>query len=273
MDVAQNGRPSYMWYFNSSNQEVNLSEQAAVPVATVTVSPTTATILAGTTTTLIPTTKDANGTTLTGRTITWTSSNNLVATVANGLVTGVAVGTAIITATSEGKNGFATVTVASVSSQELVINGGFEQAASGWNFAGDAYATTTLNNARTGVGYAYLGANGSGTAKDNAIGSFYQSVTIPQGSGAVTLSFWYYITTQETTTASAYDVMNVTVNDAAGATLATVAVFSNLSKTTGYVTKTFDMTPYRGRTVRIRFGATSDGGLPTVFRIDDVSIK
>jgi len=54
---------------------------------------------------------------LTGRAITWTTSNAAVATVSGtGLVTGVAVGTVTITATSEGQSGTATVTVVTVSS-------------------------------------------------------------------------------------------------------------------------------------------------------------
>ena len=82
------------------------------PVATVTVTPSTASVIVGQTTTLAATTKDASGNVLTGRTITWTTSNALVATVsASGVVTGVAAGTATITATSEGKSGTATVTV------------------------------------------------------------------------------------------------------------------------------------------------------------------
>jgi uncharacterized protein YjdB len=56
--------------------------------------------------------KDLNGTTVTDRPVTWKSSNDAVATVsASGVVTGLAVGTAIITATSESKSGTATVTV------------------------------------------------------------------------------------------------------------------------------------------------------------------
>src|SRR5207247_6908003 len=57
-------------------------------------------------------TKDANGNTLTGRTVTWASNNNPAGTVSSsGLVTGVATGTALITATSEGKTGSAMIAV------------------------------------------------------------------------------------------------------------------------------------------------------------------
>src|SRR5437016_2476181 len=86
-----------------------------VPVASVTVSPTTASVTVGGTTPLTATPKDSNGTPLSGRTVTWVSSNTAVATVStSGLVTGVAAGSATITATSEGKNGTSAITVTNV---------------------------------------------------------------------------------------------------------------------------------------------------------------
>src|SRR5207244_3010453 len=83
-----------------------------VPVASVTVSPAPASVQAGQTVQLTATPKDANGNTLTGRTVTWASSNTSVGTVnASGLVTGVVAGSTTITATSEGKSGTSAVTV------------------------------------------------------------------------------------------------------------------------------------------------------------------
>jgi hypothetical protein len=56
--------------------------------------------------------RDASGNVLTGRTISWTSSNLSVATVSgSGLALGVVAGTATITATSEGQSGTAALTV------------------------------------------------------------------------------------------------------------------------------------------------------------------
>jgi hypothetical protein len=67
---------------------------------------------AGKSTQATATLKDANGATLTGRTVTWASNNTAVATVSGtGLVTAVAVGSAQITATSEGQSGSASLTV------------------------------------------------------------------------------------------------------------------------------------------------------------------
>src|SRR5437867_2766541 len=81
-------------------------------VASVAVSPAAATISVGSAQQLGAVVKDANGNVLTGRTVTWTTSSTTIATVsASGLVTGVAVGSATITATSEGQSGTASVTV------------------------------------------------------------------------------------------------------------------------------------------------------------------
>src|SRR3989449_1970927 len=84
-------------------------------VKTVTVSPPTATVALGQTVQLTATLRDASGNVLTGRTVTWSSSNLAVATVSgSGLVTAGAVASqATITATSEGQSGTATVTVVS----------------------------------------------------------------------------------------------------------------------------------------------------------------
>jgi uncharacterized protein YjdB len=73
------------------------------PVASVTVAPDTATLAPGGTRQLAAATKDAGGNALTGRAVSWTSSNTAVATVdAGGVVTAHAEGTAAIRATSEG---------------------------------------------------------------------------------------------------------------------------------------------------------------------------
>ncbi len=83
-----------------------------LPVGSVTVSPPTASTRVASTTTLTATVKDQSGTVVTNRVVTWTSSNTAVATVVGGVVTGVTPGVVTITATSEGKSGTATVTVA-----------------------------------------------------------------------------------------------------------------------------------------------------------------
>src|SRR5207249_6507615 len=81
-------------------------------VATVAVAPATASLTVGQTVQLTATPKDSAGSALTGRTVTWASSNTAVATVSpSGLVTSKAAGSATITATSDDKAGSAAVTV------------------------------------------------------------------------------------------------------------------------------------------------------------------
>lgn len=85
-----------------------------VPVTSVQLSATTASIVVGTTTTLTATPRAADNTALTGRTVTWTTANATIVTVANGVVTGVSPGVTTVTATSEGKSADATITVTPV---------------------------------------------------------------------------------------------------------------------------------------------------------------
>jgi uncharacterized protein YjdB len=96
----------------SGTATVTVSVAPPAPVATVTVSPASASVAAGQTVQLTATPKDSNGAALTGRVVTWATSNAAVATVSSsGLVSGLVVGTATITATSEGKSGSSAVTV------------------------------------------------------------------------------------------------------------------------------------------------------------------
>ncbi|MEO7712245.1 MAG: Ig-like domain-containing protein, partial [Gemmatimonadaceae bacterium] len=81
-------------------------------VASVGVQPGAANLVVGDSTTLTVLVTDVGGRTVTNRLLVWTSSDTRVATVSStGAVTASGVGSAIITASSEGKSGTATVTV------------------------------------------------------------------------------------------------------------------------------------------------------------------
>ncbi len=97
----------------------------SVPVASVTVSPATVSLQPGQTQQLTATPKDAGGNALSGRMVTWASGSTAVATVSgSGLVSGVAAGSATITATSEGKSGSASVTVTPVAATVTLVGAG-----------------------------------------------------------------------------------------------------------------------------------------------------
>ena len=93
------------------------------PVSAVILSPAQVSIQTGQTQQLSAQVTDDQGNVLTGRPIAYVSNNSAVATVSSsGVVTGVAVGTARITATSEGKTGTADVTVTPVAVASVRIS-------------------------------------------------------------------------------------------------------------------------------------------------------
>ena len=93
-----------------------------IPVASVTVSPSSLNLSVGQTGQLTATPRDAAGNPLTGRVVTWSTSASNVATVNNnGVVTAQAEGTATITAASEGQSGTASVTVTAAGTSSLVF--------------------------------------------------------------------------------------------------------------------------------------------------------
>lgn len=92
------------------------------PVAAVEVTPATASRTVGETVQLTAVLRDAEGEVLTGRSVTWSSSAGTVASVSStGLVTTVAEGETVITATSESRSATATITVTAAPVASIVI--------------------------------------------------------------------------------------------------------------------------------------------------------
>ena len=89
------------------------------PVASVVVTPGATTLLSlGETVQLTASARDASGNAVSGKSFTWTSSDQAIATVSGtGLVTAVTNGSVTITATADGFNGTATVLVDQVGAQ------------------------------------------------------------------------------------------------------------------------------------------------------------
>lgn len=93
----------------TASATVTVAGVATVPVTGVGVTPTTAALAVGGTTPLLANVLPANAT---NKTVTWTSSNTAVATVsASGVVTGVAAGTAMVTATTQSGSFTASATI------------------------------------------------------------------------------------------------------------------------------------------------------------------
>ena len=122
---------------------------------------------------------------------------------------------------------------------------------------------------------------GSGNATlvnglNSASGTVYQSVALPSGSTAKTLSFYVNVTTSESTS-SAYDYLYVELRNSSGTLLTTLATYSNMHKSatsSTYAQKSLSIpTTYNGQTVRIQFRGTSDSAVATTFRIDQVAVQ
>jgi len=110
------------------------------------VNPGSTNLQVGQTVQLTATPKDATGNALSGRVVTWASGNSGVASVSgNGLVTAKAAGSATITATSEGQNGTAAITVTAPPPGSCVSVCHYVDAASG----NDANAGTSAAPWRT----------------------------------------------------------------------------------------------------------------------------
>lgn len=103
----RDGKCDCTTFFSTVQTPDTIGNLAISTVTALSVSPTTATVAVEASTTITPTT------TPTGKNVIWASSNPRVATVSGGVVTGVAAGSAIITATAGSYSASCTVTVTS----------------------------------------------------------------------------------------------------------------------------------------------------------------
>jgi alpha-tubulin suppressor-like RCC1 family protein/uncharacterized protein YjdB len=163
------------------------------PVATISVSLASATVIIGQSTTATPTLRDADGNVLTGRSIVWSSAEPTIATVSpDGVVTGVAQGTALIFASSEGTTGRAQVSVirapvasvtVALASGSLLVGQNTQAAATLRDAGGGVLAGRTVTWTSSNPSIAPVSGNGSG-ATVTAIAP--GSVTISATSEGVT---------------------------------------------------------------------------------------
>ncbi|HVV01970.1 MAG TPA: NF038122 family metalloprotease [Verrucomicrobiae bacterium] len=154
---------------------------------------------------------------------------------------------------------------------ELIINGGFESGETGWTVDGGAGVYSDLDYARSGSGFLYLG------GVEYEVDSAYQTIIIPANAVNAALTFYYNILTYEDTP-YVYDTFTATIEDASGATLATVGNWSNVDADNNigpsyYHQVTFNLLPYAGQAIRITFSSQNDDYNPTAFDIDDVSVQ
>lgn len=149
-----------------------------------------------------------------------------------------------------------------------IVNPGFETGTTPWTISGQVTRST---GSFPHSGTAYMILNGV----NSTTGTLFETVTVPSN-GCSNLSFWLNITTNEAAGAAVFDRLFIEVRSTTGTLLATLATFSNQNSGTAgvYVLRgPFNLSSFAGQTVRIQFRGTNDVTLPTIFRVDDVSLQ
>ncbi len=153
---------------------------------------------------------------------------------------------------------------------QLITDGGFESSATWYSPSYFQYGTGP--NPHSGLGYAYL-ADFSGFPADGINGLISQTFYIPNGTSDLDISFYFKITTQETTTSVIYDNGYAYLENVNNPSIQILLFnYSNLDATSYYQYAHLTTNATAGQSWRIKFFAQNDGSLPSVFRIDDVSI-
>ncbi|PZR94929.1 MAG: hypothetical protein DLM69_12040, partial [Candidatus Chloroheliales bacterium] len=149
----------------------------------------------------------------------------------------------------------------------VVVNGGFETGTLPPWIADGAIPppAVVMTQAHSGTFSALLG-NLTGPPEPTGDSSIYQTVAVPAGGG--TLSYWYWPHTRDSLT---FDWQDAYVVSTTGTILATIMHVAQ--NTQAWTNVTFNMAPYAGQTVRIKFLVHQDGfGDETAMYVDDVSL-
>ncbi|MBS2531420.1 S53 family peptidase [Catenulispora sp. NF23] len=152
---------------------------------------------------------------------------------------------------------------------QLLGNAGFETgSASPWTASsGVINSDTTDEPAHSGSYDAWL--DGYGTTHTDTLA---QTVSIPATCTSANLSFWLHIDTGNVS-GSAEDTLAVQVLNSSGTVLSTLHTFSNLDANNGYSQFSYNLAPYIGQKITIKFTGTEIGDGQTSFVNDDNALN
>jgi subtilase family serine protease len=154
--------------------------------------------------------------------------------------------------------------------RQLLLNPGFENGLTNpiWVATAGVLDNSSGEPAHSGAFKGWL--DGYGVSHTDTL---FQQVTIPSTITTATLSFFLHIDTAETTTTVAFDTLSVQIRNSSNAVLATLATFSNLNRNTGYAQKSFNLSAFKGQTIRVFLVGTEDVSLQTSFVVDDFALN
>jgi hypothetical protein len=141
---------------------------------------------------------------------------------------------------------------------ELVVNGGFESGLTPWGSAGAA----GRGPGRTGAWGGWLG------GQNNAYGELIQWISLPTGVSSAPWEFWWRA---EAASQQPGDVLRAFIQAPGEEPVLLTLPATGTLNTWRYAA--VDLSPYAGKGFFVSFGATTDAGTPTTFRIDDVSAR
>lgn len=151
-----------------------------------------------------------------------------------------------------------------------IQNGDFEAVSAYWTLGGLTAIST--NTPHSGSYSAWLG------GYNNANDTLYQTITIPStgptGQPVVNahLSYYWYMSTEETSTLYDYDYLYVRIRNTYGSTLREVEIVTNRSPKDTWVYSSFDVSEFIGQTIQVHFQAITDSSLKSSFFVDDVNV-
>jgi hypothetical protein len=182
-------------------------------------------------------------------------------------------GTYTITVTGTGTSATHSTTISltvnAAGSGNLLLNPGFENGSlPPWVATAGVLNNSSAEPPHSGLWDAWL--DGYGTSHTD---SLYQQVAIPSSVTSASLSLWLHIDTAETTTTIAYDTLKVQIRNTSNQVLATLATYSNLNKAAGYSLKSFDVSAFKGQTIRVYLLGVEDVSLQTSFVADDFTLS
>lgn len=253
---------------------------AAAPIARLTVTPATSTVVSGQTLQLSAHALDASGSELTGRAVGWQSSDANVASVSTaGLVRGSRIGTATITASSEGKSATATIQVTAGTAKTITITPGSiglvagktqQLAASITDSAGNAVPAQSVTWSSSSSSIATVSSSGLVTAAHAGSATITASANGATGHATVVVSTGA-VSTIAITPSSVSLVTGITkqlaatLTDAAGNTLSGQAVsWSSSSSTIATVSTSGLVTANRSGSATITAAAGGASGRATI---------